>query len=180
MSGGENNLFSEPSPEMDSAREGARRQLSAAQSVLIYTDGACSGNPGPGGWGAVICDLSGGDEADLRGSLRLSGGEANTTNNRMELLAAIEALAVLPQGCEVRLYTDSTYVQKGISEWIDRWRRKNWRTAAGKPVSNQDLWRQLDAQAAQHNVQWHWVEGHSGDPGNELADELARSALKRD
>lgn len=190
VSFGENNLFAKEvaqgssSAKLSNAKSDAvRHKLAKASSVLIYTDGACSGNPGPGGWGAAICDLSaGGGEstADLQHSLQLSGGEPETTNNRMELLAAIEALAVLPASCTAVLYTDSTYVQKGISQWIHAWKQKNWRTAAGKPVQNRDLWMQLDALAQPLEVRWCWVEGHAGHPGNELADALARSGIKRD
>jgi ribonuclease HI len=134
-------------------------------NVEIYTDGACKGNPGPGGWGVV-----------LRHGLRvreLHGFEPHTTNNRMELTAVIRALETLRRPCEVRLHTDSQYVQKGISEWIHDWKRRGWLTADKKPVKNVDLWQELDALAHRHRVEWVWVKGHAGDPGNERADELA-------
>jgi ribonuclease HI len=138
--------------------------------VVIYTDGACSGNPGPGGWGAVM----------LYGASRkeICGGEAGTTNNRMELMAAIQALEALTKPCKVELHTDSTYVMKGISEWIHNWKRRGWRTADGKPVKNDDLWRRLDEARSRHDVSWRWVKGHAGHELNERADELARQGLK--
>lgn len=137
----------------------------AKQKVVIYTDGACKGNPGPGGWGALL----------RYGTLEkeLWGGEPETTNNRMELMAAIKALSALKRSCEVDVHTDSQYVRQGISSWLANWKQKNWRTSAGKPVKNQDLWRQLDAQAQRHTINWYWVKGHAGDPGNEAADRLA-------
>lgn len=143
--------------------------------VTIYTDGACSGNPGPGGWGAVL----------VSGSLRkeIQGGDRDTTNNRMELTAAIEALKALRGSSEVDLYTDSTYVRSGITEWIDAWKRNGWRRRSGKrwlPVKNEDLWRELDRRVAEHRVCFHWVEGHAGHPDNERADALARSAIPTD
>lgn len=137
--------------------------------VTIYTDGACSGNPGPGGWGVLLIF---GDQ-----SKELSGGAADTTNNRMELTAAIEALTALTRPCKVDLYTDSSYVKDGITQWIDRWKRNGWRTANKKPVKNEELWRALDEALARHDVTWHWVKGHAGDPGNEKADELARQGM---
>jgi ribonuclease HI len=137
--------------------------------VEAYTDGACRGNPGPGGWGAVLKTGTHVKE--------LSGGEADTTNNRMELTAAIRALAALKRPCRVALYTDSTYVRSGITEWLPTWRARGWRTADKKPVKNQDLWQALAAQAARHEVRWHWVKGHSGHPENERADELANLGL---
>ena len=140
------------------------------QEVTIYTDGACSGNPGPGGWGAVL--LYGEHQKEI------NGFAPETTNNRMELQAAIEALKALNQRCKVDLHTDSTYVQKGITEWITGWKAKNWRNSQKKPVKNADLWQELDALNAQHNVNWHWVKGHAGHPLNELADQLATSAIK--
>jgi ribonuclease HI len=134
--------------------------------VTIYTDGACSGNPGPGGWGAILS--YGGREKEL------FGGEKATTNNRMELMGAIAALESLTRPCPVVLYTDSQYVQKGIKEWIHGWKKRGWKKADGKPVINADLWQRLDLAAAPHKVDWRWVRGHSGDPMNERADGLAR------
>jgi ribonuclease HI len=134
--------------------------------VDIFTDGACRGNPGPGGWGAVL--RYGEHERELH------GGEGPTTNNRMELLAAIMALETLKRPCEVRLHTDSTYVRNGITSWIAKWKRNGWRTAAKEPVKNADLWQRLDQAAGRHQVEWLWVKGHNGHPGNERADELAR------
>ncbi len=137
----------------------------------VYTDGACSGNPGPGGWGAVL---------GWQGKTReISGGEAATTNNRMELMAAIAALESLTRPVTVRIHTDSTYVKDGITQWIHRWKRNGWKTANKKPVKNEDLWRRLDAALARHDVSWHWVKGHAGHPGNERADTLAREAVPR-
>jgi ribonuclease HI len=133
--------------------------------VDIYTDGACKGNPGPGGWGALM--RHGAREREL------FGGEPATTNNRMELMAVIRALETLKRRCRVRLHTDSQYVQQGISAWIHNWKRKGWRTADNKPVKNVDLWQRLDAIAAQHDIEWIWVRGHSGHDGNERADALA-------
>jgi len=139
------------------------------QSVHIYTDGACSGNPGPGGWGVLL---------RYNGSEReLFGGEADTTNNRMELRAAIEALNALKRPCTVHLHTDSTYVKQGITTWIRRWKANGWRTADKKPVKNQDLWLELEDALARHDVRWHWVKGHAGHPENERADELARQGI---
>jgi ribonuclease HI len=138
--------------------------------VEIFTDGACSGNPGPGGWGAIL--RSRGVEKEL------SGGEPATTNNRMELKAAIEALSALKKKpCRVDLYTDSNYVRSGITEWLPAWRARGWRTADKKPVKNQDLWQELAALAEQHDVSWHWIKGHAGHPENERADELANLGL---
>lgn len=137
--------------------------------VQIYTDGACSGNPGPGGWGAIM---------RWRGTEKeLSGGEAMTTNNRMELMAAIAALESLKRRVPVDLTTDSNYVRDGITKWLRGWKAKGWRTADNKPVKNQDLWERLDAAAREHDVAWHWVKGHAGHPENERADELARLAI---
>lgn len=137
--------------------------------VVIYTDGACSGNPGPGGWGAIL----------MWGEQRkeLNGGEAETTNNRMELLAAISALEALKRAAHVDLYTDSNYVKQGISEWIHGWKRNGWRTADKKPVKNLDLWQRLDEARKKHEIRWHWVKGHAGHPENERADELARDGM---
>jgi ribonuclease HI len=133
--------------------------------IEMFTDGACKGNPGPGGWGVV---LKSGEHVK-----ELHGGEAATTNNRMELTAVIEGLSALTHRCKVKLWTDSQYVQKGITVWILDWKRRGWRTADKKPVKNVDLWQQLDAVAAQHDVEWFWVKGHAGHPGNERADQLA-------
>ena len=141
-------------------------------AVEIYADGACKGNPGPGGWGALLRRR--GREQEM------CGGEAQTTNNRMELTAVIEALASLKRGSKVRVYTDSQYVQKGISEWIHNWKRRGWLTADRKPVKNADLWRRLDDVARAHRVEWHWVKGHAGHPENERADELANRGIPND
>ena len=135
----------------------------------IFTDGACSGNPGPGRWGALICGPEGENE--------LTGGEFETTNNRMELLAAIEALKSLPDGSHVQLTTDSIYVKDGITGWIENWKARGWKTAAKKPVKNVDLWQALDSQAQRHEIDWQWVKGHAGHAGNERADELARQGM---
>lgn len=140
-----------------------------SSDVVIHTDGACRGNPGPGGWGVV---LRYGDNEKF-----LWGGEAETTNNRMELMAAIVALETLTRECTVDLYTDSQYVRQGITEWMVDWKRRGWKTAARKPVKNQDLWMRLDTAAARHQIRWHWVKGHAGDPGNERADELANRGI---
>lgn len=140
------------------------------KKVEIYTDGACKGNPGPGGWGALL--RYNGTEK------RLCGGEADTTNNRMELSAVIFALKELKQDCDVLITTDSQYVKNGITQWIINWKRKGWMTASRKPVKNKDLWQLLDAEVAKHSVEWGWVKGHSGHPENELADELANRGIK--
>jgi ribonuclease HI len=137
--------------------------------VEIYSDGACRGNPGPGGWGVLL--RYNGREKELW------GGEAATTNNRMELMAAIRALEALKRPSRVKLHTDSLYVMKGISAWIKDWKRRGWRTADKKPVKNEDLWRRLDELAAKHDVEWHWVRGHAGHPENERADELANRGI---
>jgi ribonuclease HI len=137
--------------------------------VDIYTDGACRGNPGPGGWAAVL--TSGGREKEI------SGAQIQTTNNRMELQAVIEALQALKRPVDVRLYTDSQYVRRGILEWLPQWKARGWKTADKKPVKNQDLWEVLEAAAARHRVEWHWIRGHSGIPGNERCDALANAAI---
>ncbi|MEY1662042.1 ribonuclease HI [Isoalcanivorax beigongshangi] len=139
------------------------------KQVTIYTDGACRGNPGPGGWGAWL--RAGQHEKEMW------GGEPDTTNNRMELMGAICALEALRQPCEVVLFTDSQYVCKGMSEWLKNWKARQWRTAAKEPVKNADLWQRLDAAAAKHRVDWRWVRGHNGDPGNERADQLANRGI---
>ena len=139
------------------------------ETVVIYTDGACSGNPGPGGWGSVL--LYNGHRKEL------SGGEAETTNNRMEMMAVIVSLETLKRPCKILLHTDSTYVMKGMTEWLEGWKARNWKTAARKPVKNVDLWQRLDDAIARHRVDWKWVKGHSGVPENERADELARNAI---
>ena len=144
----------------------------SAKAVTIYTDGACKGNPGPGGWGAVL--QSGGTEKEI------FGGELVTTNNRMELTAVIEALIALKRPCHVILYLDSEYVRKGITEWIHGWKARGWRTAAKQPVKNVDLWQKLDQVVSQsgHKIVWKWVKGHAGDPGNERADALANRGVE--
>jgi ribonuclease HI len=141
----------------------------AATTVVIYSDGACSGNPGPGGWGAVL--MYGGTRKEV------CGGEAGTTNNRMELMAATQALNALTRGCKVDIHVDSEYVRKGITEWIHRWKANGWRTASKDPVKNADLWQALDAARTRHDISWHWVKGHAGHPENERADELARQGM---
>jgi ribonuclease HI len=138
--------------------------------VAIWTDGACSGNPGPGGWGAVL--VAEGHEKELK------GGAAETTNNRMELTAAIEALAALKRPSAVDFYTDSQYLRGGITQWIDGWKRNGWKTADRKPVKNVDLWQRLDAARAGHTIVWHWVKGHAGTEGNDRADQLAREGME--
>ncbi len=138
--------------------------------IDIWTDGACSGNPGPGGWGVLF--VAGGKRKELH------GGEPDTTNNRMELMAAIEALNTLKSHSKVRLHTDSTYVKDGLTKWIHGWKRNGWKTAARKPVKNKDLWQALDTACERHEIEWKWVKGHSGDEGNEKADELARLGVK--
>lgn len=137
--------------------------------VQIYTDGACRGNPGPGGWGALM--RYGSHEK------KLSGGELHTTNNRMELMAAIKALAALSESCKIELHTDSQYLQKGITEWVHGWKKRGWKKADKKPVKNADLWQALDQETSRHQVNWHWVKGHSGHPENDLADLLANQAI---
>jgi len=143
------------------------------QSVTIYTDGACKGNPGPGGWGVLL------QSGEVR--KELFGGELNTTNNRMEIMAVIEALSALKRPCHITLYLDSEYVRKGITEWIAGWKARGWRTAAKAPVKNVDLWQRLDALVAGsgHRIDWRWVRGHAGDPGNERADALANRGVEQ-
>jgi ribonuclease HI len=139
------------------------------KAVIIHTDGACSGNPGPGGWGAVL---------EYNGTRKeLSGGEAATTNNRMELMAAIAALEALKRPCRAEMHVDSQYVKDGISKWIHGWKRNGWKTADKKPVKNAELWQRLDAALAKHDVSWHWVKGHAGHEHNERADQLAREGM---
>ncbi len=137
--------------------------------VIAYTDGACSGNPGPGGWGVWL--------RYGRHEKSLCGGERHTTNQRMEMQAAIEALRALKRSCKVTIVSDSRYLIQGMTEWLDGWKRRGWKTSQKQPVANQDLWQQLDTLAAAHRVQWRWVKGHAGDEGNERADQLARSAI---
>jgi len=137
--------------------------------VTIWTDGACRVNPGPGGWAAIL--IKGEHEREL------TGAEPDTTNNRMELTAAIRALEALKRSCKVRLYTDSEYLKRGITEWLEDWKRRGWRTADKKPVKNLDLWQQIEALAAKHDIEWHWVKAHSGIPENERVDELANRAI---
>ncbi len=143
---------------------------SADKAVVVFADGACKGNPGPGGWGAIL--RIGAREKEIY------GGERQTTNNRMELTAVIRALEALKRQCHVKVYTDSQYVQKGISEWLAQWKARGWRTADKKPVKNEDLWRELDALARQHQVEWHWVRGHAGHKENERADALANRGVQ--
>jgi ribonuclease HI len=143
---------------------------SADNTVLVFADGACKGNPGPGGWGAIL--RTGPHEKEI------CGGERQTTNNRMELTAVIRALESLKRHCNVKVYTDSQYVQKGISEWLPQWKRRGWRTAGKKPVKNEDLWRELDELAQKHKVEWHWVRGHAGHAENERADALANRGVQ--
>jgi ribonuclease HI len=137
--------------------------------VNIYTDGACRGNPGPGGWGVLL--VAGDTEREL------CGGAAETTNNRMELTAAIRALEAMQRRCHVSIYTDSKYVLQGVTEWLEQWKCRGWKTAAKKPVKNEDLWRELDDLLAGQHIEWHWVKGHSGHPGNERADALANQGI---
>lgn len=144
--------------------------MSETERITIYTDGACSGNPGPGGWGAIL---------SFKGREReISGGEAYTTNNRMELQAAIEGLRALKRPCTIDLFTDSQYVRQGITAWLANWKRRGWRTADNNPVKNDDLWRSLDEAAARHTIVWHWVKGHANDPLNVRVDALAVAAMQ--
>jgi ribonuclease HI len=143
--------------------------MTKKNTVVIYTDGACSGNPGPGGWGSVL--LYNGHRREM------SGGEAGTTNNRMEMMAVIQALESLKRPCSVMIYTDSVYVMKGMMEWLEQWKKRGWKTAAKKPVKNVELWQRLEQAVGRHEVKWQWVKGHSGVPGNERADELATTAI---
>ncbi len=143
--------------------------MSGCKLVDIHTDGACSGNPGPGGWGVVLC--YGGKTREL------CGGEAETTNNRMELMAAIRAFEALRRSVDARLHTDSTYLKNGVTKWMERWKANGWKTAKKKPVKNVDLWWRLEAALSGHHVEWHWVKGHAGDPGNERADALANKGM---
>ena len=147
----------------------APEEFIVTEQVEIFTDGACRGNPGPGGWGVLL--RFNGTEKKLKGS------EAETTNNRMELMAAISALEALTQPCKVKLTTDSKYVLQGLTEWMPNWKKRNWQTAAKKPVKNVDLWQRLDAAAQTHEIDWHWVKGHSGHAENELVDQLANDAV---
>jgi ribonuclease HI len=138
-------------------------------TVIVHTDGACSGNPGPGGWGVIL---------DYNGTRKeLSGGEANTTNNRMELMGAISALESLKRPCSVQMHVDSSYVKDGITKWIHGWKKNGWKTADKKPVKNAELWQRLDAALSNHKISWHWVKGHAGHDDNERADELAREGM---
>lgn len=143
--------------------------------LFAYTDGACSGNPGPGGWGTLMLARDGDQVVKTR---ELKGGEADTTNNRMELLAAITALETLDKPTQITIITDSTYVKNGVTTWVHNWKRNGWRTANKKPVKNEDLWRRIDAENARHDVTWEWVKGHAGHPENERADELARAGME--
>jgi ribonuclease HI len=145
--------------------------MKANQKITVYTDGACSGNPGPGGWGALL--ISGPHEK------KLCGGESPTTNNRMEMMAAIKGLEAIKDPSDVILITDSVYLKNGITQWIHNWKKKNWRTAAGGEVKNVDLWKELEIAIERHNIEWRWVKGHSGDYGNEMADTLANEGLDK-
>jgi len=140
------------------------------KKVTLYTDGACSGNPGPGGWACVL--IYGEHEKEL------SGGAAETTNNRMEMTAALEGLKILKRPCKVEFYTDSNYLKDGVTQWLAGWKKRGWKTATRKPVKNQDIWEQLDQVIQTHQIEWHWVKGHAGDEYNERCDELAREALE--
>ncbi len=152
------------------SRNGPKVQSGGVRKVEIYTDGACSGNPGPGGWAALLLCAAGPER-------ELSGAERQTTNNRMELTAALCALEALKRPCRVIVHTDSKYLQQGMNGWLAAWKRNGWKTAGRKPVRNEDLWRRLDAASHRHQVEWRWVPGHAGNPGNERADRLARDAM---
>ncbi len=162
------NTGANPRPSAPSSRP-------SMPELFAYTDGACSGNPGPGGWGVLLVARNGGTVVKER---ELSGGEAETTNNRMELLAAIAALEALDRPSAITLVTDSAYVKNGVTQWIHGWKRNGWRTAAKKPVKNDDLWQRLDTAQDRHDVIWEWVKGHAGHPENERADKLARDGMK--
>ncbi len=162
------NTGANPRPSAPSARP-------SMPELFAYTDGACSGNPGPGGWGVLLVARNGDTVVKER---ELNGGEAETTNNRMELLAAIAALEALDRPSAITLVTDSAYVKNGVTQWIHGWKRNGWRTAAKKPVKNDDLWQRLDTAQDRHDVIWEWVKGHAGHPENERADKLARDAMK--
>ena len=168
-----------PYPGWDEELQAAKRQLRQVGRVVVYTDGNCSGNPGPGGWGVLLLyrEAEAGTETETR--LEVCGGELDTTNNRMELLAALRALELLPIECDLTLYTDSQYLQKGMTQWLPGWKRKNWRTAARKPVRNADLWKRLDSLVRGRQVAWKWVRGHVGVEGNERADWLARQGMEK-
>jgi len=152
-------------PGASAAAKAATARSGSGTAVTIHTDGACKGNPGPGGWGALL--------AFRDREKELFGGEPHTTNNRMELTAVIRALEALTRGCDVDLYTDSQYVKNGIQTWIHGWKKNGWKTSDRKPVKNAELWRELDLLAGKHRIRWHWVKGHNGDPGNDRADALA-------
>jgi ribonuclease HI len=141
------------------------------KKITIYTEGACKGNPGPGGWG-VLLEYNGRKKT-------MHGGEPLTTNNRMEMMAAISALETLREACEITLFTDSKYVMQGLTEWLPGWKARGWKTASKQPVKNQDLWERLDAAVQRHKIEWRWVKGHAGDPGNEMADQLANQGIEQ-
>lgn len=141
------------------------------KKITIYTDGACKGNPGPGGWG-VLLEYNGRKKT-------MHGGEPLTTNNRMEMMAAISALETLREACDITLFTDSKYVMQGLNEWLPGWKARGWKTASKQPVKNQDLWERLDAAVQRHKIEWRWVKGHAGDPGNEMADQLANQGIEQ-
>ena len=170
------------SPQINTGTSSSgKKQLSGRplDKIEIFTDGACKGNPGVGGWGALLRTKSDGKQLSEQSKEReLFGGEVHTTNNRMELMGAIAALEALKRHCHVRLHTDSKYVQQGISVWIHGWKQRGWKTADKKPVKNEDLWRRLDALAEQHKIDWIWVKGHAGHDGNERADELANRGVE--